>query len=58
MFQYAAVKGVARHKGYEFTVPKDAPAIRDNLGNILKIELFDVFDLQPDSIAFLQANSL
>jgi hypothetical protein len=50
MFQYAAVKGVADIAGYEFTIPKITPAkIKDNLGNILRIELFDVFDIQPNS---------
>lgn len=58
MFQYAATKGIARHKGYQFTIPQHSQAIRDNLGNILRVELFDVFNIQPDDTAFLQANSL
>jgi len=57
MFQYAAIKGVAKHKGYQFTIPDHNEKIRDNLGNILRIELFDVFDIKPDSTGYLLANS-
>jgi hypothetical protein len=56
MFQYAAVKGVARNKGYKFTIPQHDKSIKDNLGNILRIELFDVFEINPDQTGFLLAD--
>ena len=57
MFQYAAVKGISRNRGYQFTIPQHDTSIKDALGNILRIELFDVFDIQPDSVGFLLADS-
>ena len=57
MFQYAAVKGVARNRGYEFTIPQHDNSVRDGLGNTLRIELFDAFEIQPDSVGFLLADA-
>lgn len=57
MFQYAATKGIARYHNYQFCVPNHNDAVKDNLGNILRIELFDAFDLKPDEVAFLQTSS-
>lgn len=56
MFQYASIRGIARKNNLKFTIPKHNQAIKDSLGNTLRIELFDVFDLNPDEIAFLQTN--
>jgi hypothetical protein len=57
MFQYAAVKGVARNRGYEFTIPQHNDSIKDVFGNILRIELFDCFEIKPDSVGFLLTDS-
>ena len=33
MFQYAALKGIAAHRGYEYTIPPENPKIQiDNYG--------------------------
>ena len=53
MFQYAAVKGIAQNRGYQFTIPNHNEKLQDGLGNILRIELFDVFDIQPDKTGFV-----
>ena len=53
MFQYAAVKGIAQNRGYQFTIPNHNEKLQDGLGNILRIELFDVFDIQPDQTGFV-----
>tara|TARA_R110000868_G_scaffold391587_2_gene661809 strand:+ start:1174 stop:1983 length:810 start_codon:yes stop_codon:yes gene_type:complete len=58
MFQYAAIKGIARNRGYQFTVPQHNESLRDSLGNILRIELFDVFDIRPDQTGYLHSNGL
>ena len=42
MFQYAALKGIAAHRGYEYTVPPENPKIQiDNYGLIEAFELSD-----------------
>ena len=46
MFQYAATKGIARHKGYDFCIPNHDEVFHDGIGNHLKIELFKPFTLQ------------
>jgi hypothetical protein len=58
MFQYAAIKGIATHKGYQFTIPQHDAAVKDSLGNTLRIELFDVFDIKPDSVGFLLSDGI
>jgi hypothetical protein len=58
MFQYAAVKGVAKNRRYEFTIPQHDNAIKDSLGNTLRIELFDAFEIQPDGVGFLLADGV
>ena len=49
MFQYAATLGTARYLGVSFTIPDHNEVIIDALGNNLKIELFDCFDIKPDN---------
>ena len=40
MFQYAALKGIAAHRGYEYTIPPENPRIQiDNYGLIEAFEL-------------------
>ena len=42
MFQYAALKGIAAHRGYEYTIPPENPNIQiDNYGLIEAFELSD-----------------
>ena len=49
MFQYAATLGVARYHGVAFTIPDHNEVFIDALGNKLRIELFDCFDIKPDN---------
>ena len=44
MFQYAALKGIAGKHGYQYCIPKNG-VVTDALGNKLRTELFDVFNL-------------
>ena len=45
MFQYAALKGIARNVGAEICIPYYEQAVDDGIGNMLRTELFDSFDL-------------
>lgn len=45
MFQYAALKGIARNIGADITIPYYPDAVNDGIGNMLRTELFDSFDL-------------
>lgn len=45
MFQYASLKGIAKNVGADICIPKHAHAIDDGIGNKLRTELFDSFDL-------------
>ena len=45
MFQYAALKGIAAKHNYKTIIPSHPDVIVDALGNKLRIELFDAFDL-------------
>ena len=45
MFQYAALKGIARNIGAEICIPYYEQAVDDGIGNMLRTELFDSFDL-------------
>lgn len=53
MFQYAAIKGIAAYKNYDFCIPNHNEIVDDGLGNKLRIELFDVFDFHVDNFGFL-----
>jgi hypothetical protein len=46
MFQYASLKGIARNVGADYCIPHYKEAINDGIGNMLRTELFDAFDLQ------------
>ena len=46
MFQYAALKGIARNRGLDFIIPNHSDAIQDSLGNTLRIELFEPFNIK------------
>ena len=45
MFQYAALKGIAAKHNYKTIIPSHNDVIVDALGNKLRIELFDAFDI-------------
>lgn len=45
MFQYAALRGIAFHHGYDFGIPNHNELIVDCLGNRLRIELYTPFEL-------------
>jgi hypothetical protein len=45
MFQYAALRGISANKGYPWCIPNHKEVVVDGLGNKLKIELFDCFNL-------------
>ena len=45
MFQYASLKGIARNTGVDFCIPYYKDAVDDGIGNMLRSELFDSFDL-------------
>ena len=48
MFQYAALKGIARNIGTDITIPNHQDAVDDGIGNMLRTELFDSFDLNTN----------
>ena len=45
MFQYAALKGIAAKHNYKTIIPSHNDVIVDALGNKLRIDLFDAFDI-------------
>ena len=45
MFQYASLKGIARNIGADICIPNHTQAVEDGIGNKLRTELFDSFDL-------------
>ena len=45
MFQYAALKGISRNVGADIIIPYYPDAVDDGIGNKLRTELFDSFDL-------------
>ena len=45
MFQYASLKGIARNVGSEICIPNHKQEVDDGIGNKLRTELFDSFDL-------------
>ena len=56
MFQYAALKGIANQNGYEYVFPNHNEEIQDGLGNTLRIELFDAFNIKHDKLGYLQTS--
>ena len=53
MFQYATLIGVADKIGTSFCIPNHKEVVTDILGNKLRIELFDAFDIKPDRLGFV-----
>ncbi len=58
MFQYAATLGVARYSGVTFTIPNHKEIFDDGIGNKLRIELFDCFDIKPENIGVLKTEHI
>lgn len=56
MFQYAALKGIARHKNYEFCIPYYTESVNDGIGNYLKTELFNAFELKVQNIQHVRGS--
>jgi len=54
MFQLASLKGIAKNNRYNFCIPNHDEVVVDNLGNKLRIELFDSFLLKKVSLLNLQ----
>jgi len=46
MFQYASLKGIAKNIGVDICIPNHTQAVYDGIGNKLRTELFDSFDLR------------
>ena len=49
MFQYAALKGIARNTGVDFCIPYHDQPVDDGLGNMVRSELFDSFDMKVNT---------
>ena len=45
MFQYSALKGIARNHGYDYMIPNHTEEVNDGIGNMVKTVLLDVFNL-------------
>jgi hypothetical protein len=53
MFQYAALKGIAANRGFEYTIPPEYPQVQiDNYG------LLEAFNLSHNNIGFTQHKTL
>ena len=46
MFQYASLKGIARNIGTDIMIPNHTQVVNDGIGNMLRTELFDSFNLK------------
>ena len=46
MFQYAATKGIAANRGYEFIVGNHSELQDDGIGNMVRTEIFDSFNIE------------
>ena len=55
MFQYAALKGIASWKGYEYIFPNHNEVVDDGIGNKLRIELFDAFKVNHSQYGLIRS---
>jgi len=46
MFQYSSLKGIAKNVGADYCIPYHKESVNDGIGNKLRTELFDSFDLK------------
>ena len=59
MFQYASLKGIARHRGYDFCIPpKDVFGQKDPMVRNGDCNLYDVFDLESKNTVALTQNTV
>jgi hypothetical protein len=49
MFQFAATKGIAKNMGYEFVVANHTEPFDDGIGNMVRTEIFDSFDIECET---------
>jgi hypothetical protein len=45
MFQYASLRGIAENRGFNYCFPFYEDAVNDGIGNMLRTELFDCFEM-------------
>ena len=57
MSQYAALKGIASNRGYDYCIPLNEDAVDDGIGNMQYNELFDSFDLSHVKIGIIESNT-
>lgn len=53
MFQYASTKGISKKVGVDFIIPDHNEVVVDALGNKLRVELFNVFTLDPSNRGYV-----
>lgn len=58
MFQYSATIGISRKLGVTYTIPNHTDVVVDALGNKLRIELFDCFDIKPENVGHLNTTNV
>ena len=49
MFQYAALRGLSSKSGAEICIPYYQDAVDDGIGNMLRTELFDSFNIKVNN---------
>jgi hypothetical protein len=54
MFQYAALRGIAHNNHYNFCIPYYKTPIDDGVGNLIKTELFECFEMSSVSSLNIQ----
>ena len=52
MFQYASVLGIAEGIGTTCCIPHHGEVVIDGLGNKLKVELFNAFNINPEPVSY------
>ena len=58
MFQYAALMGIADQLDSPYTIPNHREVVHDGLGNKLRIELFDAFNLKPVNVGYVDGQPI
>ena len=59
MFQYASLKGIARNRGYEFTIPpEDVFGQNDPLVKQSTINIYNVFDIGKNNAVTIAKNEI
>ena len=57
MFQYAATMSAAHSIGTSFCVPNHNEIFDDGIGNKLRIELYEAFDIKPERVGYIPTNN-